>query len=350
MSSTFRSIHKLNIPQLSRAHSVSTHPNSNTNTLLRAFTNSTFLQHHRQGDSNYENARTRLCALASRLSLRCCSQARLLACAHSPRRRRPMILLRRACTFTASLCSISGLISNRTTPSGSTSCGQPNCRPSKTSSARTIAGFRGVRQSRLGFNTNTPTTYGELKTIFEFELFGVGEHASQTTFRLAACLGRARTVPRRSVLEHVRGSGRVSESAGVPDSERPRLFRNVQFRCMPIHGYNELFIAARASRCQRRWRLYSPIASSCRTSSGAFPRPISLRTTNCRATESTCRSPAFCAGSLVLYSARSRSISRATDRLGRQSHRRLQDSRKTLSSSQSRTKSIENYMNYAPST
>src|SRR4026209_1738922 len=34
--------------------------------------------------------------------------------------------------------------------------------------------FMGVRQSRLGVRSFTPTDLGPLKTIFEFELFGTG--------------------------------------------------------------------------------------------------------------------------------------------------------------------------------
>src|SRR4029453_16323300 len=34
--------------------------------------------------------------------------------------------------------------------------------------------FSGVRQSRQGVKSSTPTRYGELKTQFEFELFGTG--------------------------------------------------------------------------------------------------------------------------------------------------------------------------------
>jgi hypothetical protein len=49
--------------------------------------------------------------------------------------------------------------------------------------------WAGVRQSRLGFRTFTPTDLGELKTIFEFELFGVGSDAGQTTFRLRHAWG-----------------------------------------------------------------------------------------------------------------------------------------------------------------
>jgi len=46
-----------------------------------------------------------------------------------------------------------------------------------------------VRQSRLGFKGFLPTRFGEMKTIFEFDLFGVGEDAGQTTFRLRHAWG-----------------------------------------------------------------------------------------------------------------------------------------------------------------
>src|SRR5262249_51782581 len=49
--------------------------------------------------------------------------------------------------------------------------------------------YYGVRQSRLGVKSTTPTKYGELKTQFEFELFGTGVDAGQTTFRLRHAYG-----------------------------------------------------------------------------------------------------------------------------------------------------------------
>jgi hypothetical protein len=49
--------------------------------------------------------------------------------------------------------------------------------------------FAGVRQSRLGTRAYIPTDLGELKTIFEFELFGTGVDAGQTTFRLRHAWG-----------------------------------------------------------------------------------------------------------------------------------------------------------------
>lgn len=46
-----------------------------------------------------------------------------------------------------------------------------------------------VRQSRLGFRGWVPTQVGEIKTLFEFELFGVGDDAGETTFRLRHAYG-----------------------------------------------------------------------------------------------------------------------------------------------------------------
>jgi len=49
--------------------------------------------------------------------------------------------------------------------------------------------FAGVRQTRLGVKATTPTAMGDLKTTFEFELFGVGVDEGQTTFRLRHAYG-----------------------------------------------------------------------------------------------------------------------------------------------------------------
>ena len=65
-----------------------------------------------------------------------------------------------------------------------TSCPRPKDEFGKDSST-----FAGVRQSRLGFKGFAPTKLGELKTIFEFELFGTGVDSGQTTFRLRHACG-----------------------------------------------------------------------------------------------------------------------------------------------------------------
>lgn len=49
--------------------------------------------------------------------------------------------------------------------------------------------FTSVRQSRFGVSTQTPTALGDLNTLIEFELFGVGDDAGQTTFRLRHAWG-----------------------------------------------------------------------------------------------------------------------------------------------------------------
>ena len=49
--------------------------------------------------------------------------------------------------------------------------------------------YFGVRQTRFGVKTSTPTGLGPLKTVFEFELFGTGVDAGQTTFRLRHAYG-----------------------------------------------------------------------------------------------------------------------------------------------------------------
>ena len=79
--------------------------------------------------------------------------------------------------------------------------------------------FMGVRQSRLGVRSYTPTDLGPLKTIFEFELFGTGVDSGQTTFRLRHAWGElgpigAGQVP--GVRSRTRTSSRTPWSTGVP--------------------------------------------------------------------------------------------------------------------------------------
>lgn len=62
-------------------------------------------------------------------------------------------------------------------------------RPSKLPSVKEEFGkdgryFSGVRQSHLGFKGYIPTSAGPIKTIFEFDMFGTGVDAGQTTIRL----------------------------------------------------------------------------------------------------------------------------------------------------------------------
>jgi outer membrane DcaP-like protein len=103
--------------------------------------------------------------------------------------------------------------------------------------------FAGVRQSRLGFRSSTPTDLGDLKTTFEFELFGTGVDEGQTTFRLRHAYGELGAW----------GAGQTWSPFMDPDVFPNSLeywgptgmvfFRNVQLRWMPIKGDRSVTIA-----------------------------------------------------------------------------------------------------------
>jgi hypothetical protein len=104
--------------------------------------------------------------------------------------------------------------------------------------------YAGVRQTRFGVKTTVPTKFGDLKTIFEFEMFGVGVDAGQTTFRLRHAWGE---------LKHI-GAGQTWSPFMDPDVFPNSLeywgpngmvfFRNVQLRYMPLNeGNHQLWFA-----------------------------------------------------------------------------------------------------------
>ena len=100
-----------------------------------------------------------------------------------------------------------------------------------------------VRQTRFGVKTTTSTGLGDLKTQFEWELFGVGVDAGQTTIRLRHAYGELGKFGAGqywspfmdidvfpNTLEYWGPSGMV-------------FFRNVQLRYMPIQGDTRFTIA-----------------------------------------------------------------------------------------------------------
>ena len=103
--------------------------------------------------------------------------------------------------------------------------------------------FFGVRQTRLGVKGNVPTPIGELKTTFEFELFGTGVDEGQTTFRLRHAYGELGKF----------GAGQTWSPFMDPDVFPNSLeywgptgmvfFRNIQVRWMPIQGDTRMTIA-----------------------------------------------------------------------------------------------------------
>ena len=100
-----------------------------------------------------------------------------------------------------------------------------------------------VRQSRFGVRGWTQTPVGELKTVFEFDLFGVGVDEGQTTMRVRSMyaelgrflVGQANTpfmdgdvFP--NTMEYWGPTGMV-------------FFRNIQIRYAPLVGDNEVYVA-----------------------------------------------------------------------------------------------------------
>jgi DcaP outer membrane protein len=121
-------------------------------------------------------------------------------------------------------------------------------RPSKLPSYTNQYGTNGnayfsVRQTRFGEKSFTPTALGDFTTFFDFDLFGVGVDAGQTTIRLRHAYGQ---------LGHF-GAGQT-ESAFMDIDVFPNtfeywgpdgmlFFRNVQIRWIPIMGATNLVIA-----------------------------------------------------------------------------------------------------------
>lgn len=103
--------------------------------------------------------------------------------------------------------------------------------------------YYGVRQSRLGVKSTTPTKYGELKTIFEFELFGTGVDAGQTTFRLRHAYGELGQFGAGQTWSPFMDIDVFPNSLEYWGPNGMVFFRNLQFRWMPLKGRNSVTLA-----------------------------------------------------------------------------------------------------------
>ena len=155
--------------------------------------------------------------------------------------------------------------------------------------------FAGVRQSRLGFKGFMPTSLGELKTIFEFELFGTGVDAGQTTFRLRHAWGELGQIGAGQTWSPFMDPDVFPNSIEYWGPNGMVFFRNVQFRWTPWQKGDSNFMVALERpgasadqgdlRGAHRARGRARAASRSRTS---------RRTTAWRATGATSRWPACC--------------------------------------------------------
>ena len=100
-----------------------------------------------------------------------------------------------------------------------------------------------VRQTRFGVRTSSPTDVGTVRTQFEWELFGVGADAGQTTIRLRHAygeLGKVGAGQTWSPFMDIDVFPNTVEYWGPPGMA---FFRNVQVRYMPIQGDTRMTIA-----------------------------------------------------------------------------------------------------------
>ena len=103
--------------------------------------------------------------------------------------------------------------------------------------------FFSVRQTRFGVKSGTKTAMGELFTQFEWELFGTGVDAGQTTLRLRhaygelGCIGVGQTWSPFMDIDVFPNSFEYWGPNGMV------FFRNIQVRWMPIKGDTRLTLA-----------------------------------------------------------------------------------------------------------
>src|SRR5262252_3145420 len=104
--------------------------------------------------------------------------------------------------------------------------------------------YSGVRQSRLGVKSWSPTKLGELTTIFEFELFGVGVDAGQTTFRLRHAYGQLGQFGAGQTWSPFMDPDVFPNSIEYWGPNGMVFYRNVQVRWQPVHNENHQVMIA----------------------------------------------------------------------------------------------------------
>ncbi|MBK9098847.1 MAG: hypothetical protein IPM14_12145 [bacterium] len=100
-----------------------------------------------------------------------------------------------------------------------------------------------VRQTRFGVKSGTQTGLGELFTQFEFELFGTGVDAGQTTIRLRHAYGELGQFGVGQYWSPFMDIDVFPNTVAYWGPNGMAFFRNAQFRWMPIKGDTRLTFA-----------------------------------------------------------------------------------------------------------
>ena len=96
--------------------------------------------------------------------------------------------------------------------------------------------YASVRQTRFGVKSSTPTPFGELKTVFEWELFGTGVDAGQTTFRLRHAYGELGQFGAGQTWSPFMDIDIWPNTVEYWGPSGMVFFRNIQVRWMPIRS------------------------------------------------------------------------------------------------------------------
>jgi hypothetical protein len=133
--------------------------------------------------------------------------------------------------------------------------------------------FSGVRQSRFGVKSWTQTPLGELRTTFEFDLFGVGSDAGQTTIRPRHIYGELGKFGAGQTNSPFMDVDVFPNSLDYWGPCGMLFFRNVQVRWMPVQGDSRVTFAIErpgASGDAGDYSSYSQVSSGIK---GRFPLP-----------------------------------------------------------------------------
>jgi hypothetical protein len=103
--------------------------------------------------------------------------------------------------------------------------------------------YFGVRQTRFGVRASTPTSAGPIKTQFEFELFGTGVDAGQTTFRLRHAFGELGRIGVGQTWSPFMDIDVFPNSLEYWGPNGMVFFRNIQVRYMAVYGASRVAVA-----------------------------------------------------------------------------------------------------------
>jgi hypothetical protein len=103
--------------------------------------------------------------------------------------------------------------------------------------------FFSVRQTRFGVRSTTPTSEGDLKIVFEWELFGTGVDAGQTTLRLRHAYGELGQFGAGQYWSPFMDIDVFPNTIEYWGPAGMAFFRNVQVRWMPVQGDSRVTVA-----------------------------------------------------------------------------------------------------------